>query len=313
VLTRKVLVLSVLSLAVSLTTIAHADCAAPGSPGLRICFPTENSAVMYTAGIEMAATTASGAVARSEVWVNGTKRDSFGFLPGTLYDASMTNGWNHVTIKAWDTNGNLYQAKRSFYVTGYGIDRCATPSSAGVNLCWPRANSLQPNETVGISATAKGQNSSIKYVNIYVDGKFLVGQGGNSIVTGMGVSAGTHTVTARAVDYAGHVFNASSTFKTFYSYDCNPVTGACSPGIVINKPGSEDVPTTFTIQADVQNNPSPISSMKIYIDNVLKFRSGGPGVTGSVTLPANSTHRMVIMAWDTSGKVYESYQNLYVY
>ncbi len=267
---------------------------------------------MYTAGIEMAATTASGGIARVEVWDNGTKRDNFQFLPGTLYDGSMKNGWNRVTVKLWDTDGNLYQAQRSFYVTGFGAGKCSTPAAAGINLCWPAPNSLHPNQAVSISATATGQNSNIKYVNVYIDGKFLVGQSGNYIVTGAGMSAGTHTVTARAVDSAGHIFQASSTFTTFYSYDCNPVSGACSPGIVINKPGSEDVPTTFTIQADVQNNPAPISAMKVFIDGAVKASSSGPGLTTSLTLPSNTTHRMVIKAWDSSGKIYESYQNLYV-
>ena len=260
----------------------------------------------------MAVTTASGSIHRVEVWDNGTKRGNFEFLPGTLYDGSMTNGSNRVTVKVWDTDGNLYQAQRSFYVTGFGVGKCSTPSTAGMNLCWPAPGSVQPNGAVAISATAKGLNSNIRYVNIYVDGKFLVGQPGNSIVTGAGMSAGTHTVTARAVDNAGHIFNASNTFKTFYSYDCNPKTGACSPGIVINKPGAEDVPTTFTVQADVQNNPAPISAMKVYIDGVVKASSSGPGLTTSLTLPTNTTHRMVIKAWDTSGKIYESYQNLYV-
>jgi hypothetical protein len=268
---------------------------------------------MFTAGIEMAATTASGSVRRVEVWDNGTRRDDFPYLPGTLYDGSMKNGWNHLTVKVWDTGGHLYQAQRSFYVTGFGAGKCSTPSSAGVNLCWPVFNGWQPNQAVSISATAKARNSNIKYVNIYVDGKFLVGQSGNYIVTGAGMSAGTHTVIARAVDYAGHVYKASSTFKAFYSYDCNPKSGACSPGILIHMPGAEDVPTTFTVQADVQNNPAPISSMRVYIDGVSKAASSGPGVTTSLTLPANSTHRMVIRAWDTAGKVYESYQNLYVH
>jgi len=267
---------------------------------------------MYTAGIEMAVTTASGSIARVEIWDNGTKRDDLPYLPETLYDGSMKNGWNRVTVKVWDTDGNLYQSQRSFYVTGFGAGKCSTPGTAGINLCWPAPNSSQPNGAVSISATAKGLNSNIRYVNIYVDGKFLVGQSGNYIVTGAGMSAGTHTVTARAVDSAGHIFKATNTFKTFYSYDCNPKTGACSPGIVINKPGIEDVPTTFTVQADVQNNPAPISTMKVYIDGVSTATSSGPGLTTSLTLPTNTTHRMVIKAWDTSGKTYESYQNLYV-
>lgn len=310
---RKVFALPVLPIILTILTMpAHADCTAPSSPGLRICFPNQNSVVMYTAALEMSVSTASGAIARVEVWDNGSKRDNFPYLPATLYDGSMKNGWNRVTVKVWDTAGNLYQAQRSFYVTGFGAGKCSAPSTAGINLCWPAPNSLQPNQAVPISATAKSQNSNIKYVNIYVDGKFLVGQAGNYIVTGAGVSAGTHTITARAVDSAGHTFKTSSTFKAFYGYDCNPRTGACSPGIVINKPGTEDVPTTFTVQADVQNNPAPISAMKVYIDGVAKASSSGPGLTTSLTLPANTTHRMIIKAWDTSGKIYESYQNLYV-
>lgn len=294
------------------TVAAHADCAAPTSPGLRICYPSQGSTVMYVAGIEMAANTASGAVARVEVWDNGTKRDNFRYLPSTLYDGSMTNGWNRVTVRVWDTDGNFYQAVRSFYVTGYGVSVCSEPGKAGVNLCWPRSNSAQPNNATPIAATARGQNSKIKYVNIYVDGKFLVGQGGRSIVTGAGLSAGKHTVTARAVDYAGHIYTATNTFKAFYSYDCNPISGKCSPGVIINKPVSEDVPTTFRVQADVHDNPDPISAMKIYVDGTVKAQSSGPGITTSLTLPSNSTHRMTITAWDIKGKTYTTYQNLYV-
>ena len=61
---------------------------------------------MYVPGIEMGAKTASGMVRRVDVWVNGTKRDNFDYLPGTLYDASMKNGKNRVTVQVWDTAGN---------------------------------------------------------------------------------------------------------------------------------------------------------------------------------------------------------------
>jgi hypothetical protein len=300
------------SLLIANATIARADCAAPSSPGVRICFPNQNSTVWYVPGLEMAATTASGAIARVEVWDNGTKRDNLRSLPGNLFDGSMKNGWNRVTINVWDTAGHLYQASRSFFVTGFGVGDCSTPSTAGINLCWPLSGSSQPNNTVPISATARGLNSTIKYVNIYVDGKFLVGQPGSQIETGSGMTAATHTVTARAADQAGHVFTTTNSFKTFYNFDCNPKNGACSPGIVINKPQGDDVPSTFTVQADVQNNPLPVTAMKIYVNGVVRASSTGPGITASFTLPANTTHYMLVKAWDTSGKVYASYQNLYV-
>jgi hypothetical protein len=290
---------------------AHADCAAPSSPGLKICFPNEGSTVMYVPGMEMAATTASGGVNHVEVWVNGTKRDDFSFLPANLYDASMKNGWNRVTVKVWDTAGNLYQAVRSFNVTGYGVGFCSTPSTAGINLCWPRTGSIQPNDAVPMAATARGLNSKIKSVNLYVDGKFLVGQASNYILSGGGVTAGTHTVTAKAVDYAGHTFTASHTFKAYYNFDCNPRTGECYSGIVINKPNGPDVPTSFTLQADVQNNPNPITGMKVYVDGVLKVHNTGPGITAQLTFAKDSTHIVWVQAWDTTGKLYATYQTYY--
>jgi hypothetical protein len=299
------------SIVLGVAGMAHADCAAPSSPGLKICFPNEGSTVMYVPGIEMGAKTASGMVRRVDVWVNGTKRDNFDYLPGTLYDASMKNGKNRVTVQVWDTAGNFYQAVRTFYVTGYGVGQCSTPSTAGVNLCWPLSGSLQPNDAVPISATARGLNSKIKSVSLYVDGKFLVSQSGNSIVSGGGMTAGTHKVTAKAVDYAGHTFTSSHTFTTYYNFDCNPRTGECWAGVVINKPEGPDVSTSFSFQADVQNNPKPITSMKVYVDGVQKASSNGPGITAQLTFPKNSTHVVWVKAWDTAGKIYAAYQTYY--
>jgi hypothetical protein len=291
--------------------MAHADCAAPSTPGLKICFPNEGSTVMYVPAMEMAVTTGSGRVSRVEVWDNGRKLDNMTFLPSTLYDAAMKNGLNRVTVKVWDSNGTLYQAVRSFQVAGYGVGQCATPSTAGVNLCWPQTGSWQPNDATPISATALGQNSKIKYVNIYVDGKFLVGQSANHIQTGTGITAGSHTVTARAVDYAGHTFTATHQFNAYYNFDCNPRTGECWAGVVINKPYGPDVPTTFNLQADVQNNPRPITSMKVYVDGVVKVSNSGPGITAQITFPKNSTHIVWVRAWDTAGKQYAAYQTYY--
>ena len=266
---------------------------------------------MYVPGVEMAASTSSGAIKRVDVWVNGTKRDTFNYLPGTLYDASMKNGKNRVTVQVWDTSGNSYQAVRTFNVTGYGVAQCSTPAAAGVNLCWPLEGSLQPNDAVPIAATARGLNSKIKYVNLYIDGKYLVGQSSASILSGGGMTAGIHKVTARAVDYAGHVFTVSHTFSTYYNFDCNPRTGECYSGIVINKPEGPDVPTSFTFQADVQNNPKPITTMKVFVDGVQTASSSGPGISAQLTFQSNSTHIVWVKAWDTAGKLYAAYQTYY--
>lgn len=289
-----------------------AQCDAPSTEGVRICFPNEGSTVMYVPPMEMSATTKSGAIAKVDIWDNGKLRDTESFVPGTLYDGSMKNGWNRVTVQVWDTDGNFYQAVRRFYVTGYGVNFCATPSLPGINLCWPLQGSFQP-DNVPVSATAKGV-SKITSVVVYVDGKKVLATTNNYILSSAYSTAGTHKVTAVAKDSSGNIYRASHTFTAFYDRACNPKTGVCSPGIVINSPStSPDVSTSFTIQADVENNPLPITTMKVYLDNKVIASSGGPGITTQVNLPANTTHIVWVKAWDTAGKQYAAYQTYFVH
>lgn len=297
---------------VCLPTAAHASCDAPSTAGLRICFPTEGSTVMYVSALEMAATAKSGAIVRAKVWDNGKLVDDFSFLPGTLFDGAIKNGYHTVTVKAWDSAGNVVQASRSFRVTGYGVGTCAQPSTPGVNLCWPKSDSWQPNTSVPVSATARGNNSKIKSISLFVDGKFLAGASGASILTGAGVSAGRHRVAAVAHDYAGNTYKSVNYFNAYYNYDCNPRSGACSPGIILNSPNGFDVPTSFRVQADVTGNPSPITSMKIYLDGSVVAQNNGPGIAKQLDLPANSTHIIWVKAWDAAGRMYATYQTVYV-
>ncbi len=291
---------------------ASAQCAAPSADGINICFPNQNSTVTYVPPMEMSAKTTSGGIRAVKIWDNGTLRDTEDFLPATLYDASMKNGWNHVTVQVWDTDGNFYQATRSFYVTGYGVGFCGVPSTPGVNLCWPAQGSLQPNN-IPISATARGV-SKINWLVVYLDGKKLYATTDNYILSGAYSTAGAHKVTVIAHDTTGHTYQASHTFTAFYEQDCNPKSGVCTPGIVINKPcDAPDVPTSFQFQADVQNNTVPITTMKLYLDNNLVATSSGPGITKTLNLPANTTHVVWVKAWDTQGKVYAAYQTYFVH
>lgn len=291
---------------------ASAQCAAPSANGIRICFPNEGSTVTYVPPMEMSATVKSGAIRTVKIWDNGTLRDTVPFLPNTIYDASMTNGWNRVTVQVWDTGGNFYQAVRSFYVTGYGVNFCHVPSAPGVNLCWPLEGSLQPNN-IPISATARGA-SKISSLSVYLDGRKVLAASDNYILSGAYSTAGTHRVTVVAHDTTGHTYKTSHTFTAYYEHDCNPKTGVCSPGIVINKPlGAPDVPTSFQFQADVEDNTAPITAMKVYVDGAAKAASSGPGITAQIDLPANSTHIVTVKAWDTQGKIYASSQTYFVH
>jgi len=291
---------------------AVATCAAPSSEGIKICFPSEGSTVTYPAALEMSANTGSAYVVKSAVYDNGRLVDTNNFLPGTLVDGGIKNGAHKLTVKAWDSNGSVHQATRSFHVTGYGVAVCGTPSKAGVNLCWPNEGSLQPNTSIPISAKARGNNSKIKWLSVYLDGKFYLGTGNDFILTSAGLSAGQHRVAVVARDFAGHTYKTAHYFNAFYNYDCNPRSGACTPGIVLNNLTGNDVPNSFRLDAEVVNNPKPTTSMKLYLDGSVVATSTGPGITKQLSLQPNTTHIISVKAWDTAGKVYATYQTIYV-
>ena len=186
-----------------------------------------------------------------------------------MIDGGIKNGTHKITVKAWDSNGTVHQASRTFRVTGYGVDFCSTPGSAGVNLCWPLEGSSQPNTSVPISATARGQNSKITALSVFVDGKHFTGTANNYILTGAGLTAGTHRVAVVAHDAAGHTFKTAHSFTAYNNYDCNPKSGACSPGVILKNPQDTDVPSSFRLDADVSGNPEPTTEMKVLLDGAV--------------------------------------------
>jgi len=192
------------------------------------------------------------------------------------------------------------------------VDNCSMPSSPGINFCWPLQGSLQP-DNAPVSVTARPQTGKITSIVAYFDGRKVLVSNNNMLLSGVQGSAGTHKITIVAKDSGGHRFQVSHTFTMFYQQSCNPKTDECSPGIVINKPTEPDVPTSFTFQAEVQNNPVPITSMKVLLDNVVVASSGGPGITKQFNLPKNTTHILEVKAVDTSGKQYEEFQTYFVH
>lgn len=291
---------------------AMADCQAPAAQGIKICFPTEGSTVMYAAAIEMSANTGSASVVKSAVYDNGKLVDTNPFLPGTMVDGGVKNGTHKITVKAWDSNGTVHQASRTFRVTGYGVDFCSTPTAPGVNLCWPQEGTAQPNTSVPISATARGKTSKITSLSVYLDGKLFTSTGGNNILTGAGLSAGRHRVAVVAHDAAGNTFKTAHYFTAYNNYDCNPKSDACSPGVILKNPQDTDVPGSFRLDADVSGNPDPTTAMKVYLDGAVVATSTGPGITKQLNLQPGTTHIVWVRAWDTKGKTYATYQTFYV-
>jgi len=307
----------------TLPTVVFADCAAPSSPGVRICSPTPNATVVYVPTIDFNTAPTSGAeIVKYAVYDNSRKtwQDASGSTGTTLIDPSIKNGLHTLVINAWDSSGKLYQSRVSFRVTGDGFPfGCALPSSPGVNFCSPPSNAvLSTNYPTWASATGK---SSIAAMRLYIDGKAITTQtnvnqfGGNGSVG----TQGNHKLTVVAWDKSGNVYSSSRILRSIYKFtyfDCPPKgTDPCRPGFSGDSVSPQQDAYTgnaFTLMANILQNPRPITTMKAYIDNTLVATANGPTMTSPVENAPNGTHILTFQAWDTGGVMYRIQYNINV-
>lgn len=305
-------------MSISFTAAAVAVCGAPSQSGLALCFPSAASTVLYPATIEMGINSGGVPITHLDVYDGNVRVESLGFVPGQLVDFSLLNGFHKVTVNAWDADGKFYEAKSSFTITGFGAGTCALPNGS-INLCWPAAGSYQPESTTISAAFAEG----VKSWSMTLDGKALInsadagGSASGPLVTDVFAAAGGHKLVVQAVSANGMASTVARQFSTFYDLNCNPKSGTCTPGISIVKPSniSEDTAgdegAKFELQAEVAGNPKPTTKMIVYLDGVNVEQSAGPGITANVGTTKGS-HYVVIQAWDTAGKLYETYGNVNV-
>ena len=319
---RKVITsVSVLAVVSCCCALAQAQCSTTTTTttGVNLCFPSAHSTLLYPATLEFGASAQSTDFTHVIVYDNGRKVDDLPSLPGILIDYSIKNGYHNIVVNAWTSSGKLYQTSRQFTVIGFGIDLSCKANGVGVTLCAPTGG-LQPNDGVPVSMAAKG-NAPITAWKLYVDGAVQMSssQTGtpNSLTTQLSVSAGNHTVAVVAWDKNGAVYKASRQIAAYYDRNCNPRTGVCSPGIVPFQPAgfgpdqAADVTSPFTFEADVEDNPHPTTSMKVFLDGGQVIANSGPGIITQINAKPG-THFIIVQATDTAGKTYESYGNVNV-
>ena len=250
------------------------------NPGVRICSPSSNATVVFVPAIAFNSTPAFGAEIVKFIMYDNDHDEVDGF-PGqtgeTVIDGDIKNGLHRITINAWDTAGNLYQNSVSFTVVGNGFPTfCDPPETPGIDFCAPPADAVLGVD-YPVSATAKG-NSAIAAIRLYVDGKSQVTQtqamqpDPSQLSTLASVSSqGDHQIAFVAWDTTGHVFNATRKIHSTYTYsavDCPPKgNNPCSPGFdtVLTPEPDSYVGNSFTIQNQILNNPSPITTIKAYM------------------------------------------------
>ena len=188
-------------------------CVAPNSfRGINVCTgaagSTAASPVHFSIG---AATMTPGR--KVEVWVDGVKKaeqlkkqfSRYAFFDG---DIPLTAGSHNVSIFAAGVD-NLLQKKSFTFTVGSGGSTCTPSSSAATVICFPTNGSTVSNP---VNASSKG-GSSVKNMEIWVDGTRRAVSSGNSISVTLTLSAGSHKLTAFGKNGSTVLSSAVSNFS----------------------------------------------------------------------------------------------------
>ena len=153
----------------SMAAAAWSQCNNPTSPGVVICTPTNGATVVYAPEISIRSTPAQGAtISAFRLYDNNV--DVVDGSPGQsgedIYDFGIFDGFHHFVVNAWDSEGHLYQASTSVFITGLGYGPCSIPKSPGINFCIPPSGAVVPvNAPADVSATG---TSAIKIGRAHV-------------------------------------------------------------------------------------------------------------------------------------------------
>jgi hypothetical protein len=178
-------------------------CGPPASPtGTVICQPMSGQ----TYGSPVPVQARGGAnVTFMEVWVDGTKRFQ---TSGNSVSTSLTlaNGSHKLTVYSKNGSTVLSSAVSNFSIDPSG---CAQPSSPTATvICAPPNGSTRGNP---IHVLARG-GSSVKFMEVWIDGTKRFQTSGNTVDTPMTLTAGSHKLTVFSKNGSMVLSNAVSNF-----------------------------------------------------------------------------------------------------
>lgn len=193
------------------------DATAPAAPSAPDLVSTSDSGSSSTDNLTNDATPSFSGTAESGATVtvyDGPAAVGSGTATGgvwTVTTSALGTGTHSVTAKATDSAGNSSNASGALSVT---IDTsAAAPSAPDLTSASDTGSSSTDNITNDATPTFTGTAESGATVTVY-DGTTAVGSGpasgGSWTITSSAMSAGTHSITAKAVDLAGNSSSSSA-------------------------------------------------------------------------------------------------------
>jgi hypothetical protein len=156
---------------------------------------------------------------------------------------------------------------------------------------------------VAINSAASGVPFPIVAIKAYIDGTQVAATETNTMRTSVPKAAGNHQLAVNAWDSNDKVYQTIVNFTVGSTTACSAPTTA---GVRICKPAAGSTVTSpVAVSAAANGGTARISAMKAYIDGKLIASSTTGTLNGSAT-EAVGTHKIVVNAWNTVGKLFQS-------
>lgn len=179
---------------------------------------------------------------------------------------------------------------------------CDFFSNAGVHICGPQPGSTEPSP-INISASGQGAPFPIVAMKAYINGTQVASSNFNNLGAVVSTTTGSKQLAVNAWDPNGKVYQTIVNFTVGSSTACSAPSTA---GVHICKPAAgSTVSSPVAISAAANGGSAKISAMKAYIDGHLVASSTSGTITGSAA-EAVGSHKLVVNAWNTAGKLFQS-------
>jgi hypothetical protein len=230
--------------------------------------------------------------------------------PGNYSVTASGSTWNSSSKS--ETVSDSLDTQMNFYLTTASPTPTPTPTpppsgctatTVGVKVCSPASGSTV-NSPVRFTAAAKS-TLPITTMRIYIDNVSAYLTSAASLDVSIAVSSGTHNVVVQAWDSSGAVFKSLAITLTVTQGG----PGACSAanvGVTVCSPApGATVNSPVRITAAAKSATAPITTMRIYADNISSFETKVSTLDTTIALAAGA-HSVVVQAWDSTGAVFKT-------
>jgi hypothetical protein len=251
------------------------------------------------------------------------------FLASTFYSPAAS--YSYANAIAANSSGNAYiggASDKGLLTSANAYERTTTTGQGEGTAYVAKINTsvqtgcsnLRQNRTVAIcspfslgttgtpvrvSAVVNDVSDTVTSIQVYVDGSLWFEEdGGNQIDSYIAVGPGSHSLTVKAWDSQGS-FSSTRTVTVSGIQKTTCTAGEILPYVQICTPlGGSSQSSPVTVRAVSATQNVPITSMRLYVDNVSTYTVDSSTLQTSVSL-SPGIHQLTVEAWDWTGQTFK--------